>query len=215
LEEGDSEFHGLTPNGYDCETQQQRRKEEDVRRRRKEEEPEWGKRNGEEREMKKKEEEEAGRKQEEKEVEQKEQEVDTTKKEQEGESEYCNQAKKQTDEVPHILFSELSVAKKHLTSGSFKSVYKAKWVKRDRSVTLLILRNSDRAAISDKENEIRMSSTLGKHRHLAVLLATCTHGNRYLSRSRTMVFRYWPTRAMLKDRVISRFRPLEQMQVVR
>jgi len=181
LEEGDSAgpSQGLIPNGYDLETQQQGRKEEDVRRRRKEEEPEWGKWNGEERERKKKEEEEAGRKREEKEAEKKEHEVDTTKTEQEGDSEYCNQAKKQTDEVPHIPFSELSIDEKHLASGSFKSVYKAKWVKRDRSVALLILRNSDRAAISDMENEIRIFSTLGKHRHLAVLLATCTHPDSY------------------------------------
>lgn len=77
--------------------------------------------------------------------------------------------------VAHIPFSDLLVDTKHLASGSYKSVYIARWVKHHRIVALLVLRNSDKAALSDMENEIRMFSTLGKHKHLALLLATCTH----------------------------------------
>jgi len=58
--------------------------------------------------------------------------------------------------------------------GSFKSVYRARWVKKNRDVAVLVLRNSDNASLSDFENEIRTFSTVGKHRYLAELLATCT-----------------------------------------
>ena len=80
----------------------------------------------------------------------------------------------ETDLVPHIQFSDLAVDDLPLTAGSYKSVYKAWWEKKDRHVALLVLRNSDNASLSDMEKEIRMFGVLGKHRHLAVLLATCT-----------------------------------------
>jgi hypothetical protein len=78
--------------------------------------------------------------------------------------------------VPHIPFSDLAVDNRPLAAGSFKTVYKATlmWANKDRQVALLVLRQSDRAAVSDMKNEIQMFSVLGKHRHLALLLATCT-----------------------------------------
>ena len=53
-------------------------------------------------------------------------------------------------------------------------MYKARWEKKGRNAALLVLRHSNQAALSDMDNEIRMFGTLGKHKHLAQLLATCT-----------------------------------------
>jgi hypothetical protein len=74
--------------------------------------------------------------------------------------------------VRHILYSELAVESSPLAAGSFKPVYRARWVRIDRDVAVLVLRNSDQAALSDMKNEIRIFWTLGKHKHLAELLAT-------------------------------------------
>jgi serine/threonine protein kinase len=76
--------------------------------------------------------------------------------------------------VPHIQYSELAVESNALAASSFKSVYKARWEKKGRNVALLVLCHSNQATLSDMENEIRMFGTLGKHKHLAELLATCT-----------------------------------------
>ena len=83
--------------------------------------------------------------------------------------------KETTDRVPHIPFSQLDVGQRPVAAGSFKSTYKARWAKKGCNVALLVIRNSDKASLADLEKEIRMFSTLGKHRHLAQLLATCTH----------------------------------------
>ena len=85
-----------------------------------------------------------------------------------------NQARDKEAEavVPHIQYSELAVESNALAAGSFKSVYKARWKKKGRNVALLVLRHSNQAALSDMDNEIRMFGTLGKHKHLAELLAT-------------------------------------------
>ena len=46
---------------------------------------------------------------------------------------------KQADDaiVPHIQYSELAVESSPLAAGSFKSVYKARWMRRARVVALL------------------------------------------------------------------------------
>ena len=64
--------------------------------------------------------------------------------------------------VPRIQHSELAVESNALVAGSFKSVYKARWVKKGRNVALLVLHHSNQAALSDMENEIRMFGTLGR-----------------------------------------------------
>jgi serine/threonine protein kinase len=76
--------------------------------------------------------------------------------------------------VPNIEFSELAVEHAAMGAGSFKSVFRARWAKKNRDVAVLVLRNSDSASLSDFENEIRTFSAVGKHRCLAELLATCT-----------------------------------------
>jgi tRNA A-37 threonylcarbamoyl transferase component Bud32 len=91
--------------------------------------------------------------------------------------------------VPHIQHSELAVENKALATGSFKSVYRARWMKKARDVAVLVLRNSDQAALSDMKNEIRIFGTLGKHKHLAVLLATCTQPQ---SQDKCMVMEFAP-----------------------
>ena len=79
--------------------------------------------------------------------------------------------------VPSIDFRELVREDVAMGVGSFKSVYKAWWAKENRNVAVLVLRNSDNASLSDFENEIRTFSTVGKHRYLAELLATCTQAD--------------------------------------
>ena len=102
-----------------------------------------------------------------------------------------NQAHAQEAEaaVPHIQYSELTVESNALAAGSFKSVYKARWENKGRNVALLVLRLSNQAALSDMENEIRMFGTLGKHKHLAELLATCTQAQ---SEDKCMVMEFAP-----------------------
>ena len=90
------------------------------------------------------------------------------------------EAQAQTTQVTtpahHVDFKEFEVDQHPLAHGSFKSVYKAVWKKRDnRGVVLLVLRNTSHANLSDLQNEIEVFSVLGKHRHLAELLGTCTH----------------------------------------
>ena len=78
--------------------------------------------------------------------------------------------------VPHAKFGEFVVEKKPLAHGSFKSVYKATWSKeKNRWVVILVIRNTSSANLLDLQNEIEVFSVLGKHRHLAELLATTTH----------------------------------------
>jgi hypothetical protein len=101
--------------------------------------------------------------------------------------------------VPHIPYSDLAVESKALAAGSFKSVYKARWEKKGRNVALLVLRNSNQAALSDMENEIRMFGTLGKHKHLAELLATCTQAQ---SDDKCMVMEFAPLGSL--DHVLSK-----------
>jgi hypothetical protein len=101
--------------------------------------------------------------------------------------------------VPHIPYSELAVESTALAAGSFKSVYKARWEKKGRNVALLVLRNSNQAALSDMENEIRMFGTLGKHKHLAELLATCTQAQ---SEDKCMVMEFAPLGSL--DHVLSK-----------
>ena len=90
----------------------------------------------------------------------------------------AKEAARGDDTVPHIQYSELDVESSPLAAGSFKSVYKARWVTKKkgqtkvRDVAVLVLRNSHQAALSDMKNEIRIFWTLGKHKHLAELLAT-------------------------------------------
>jgi hypothetical protein len=91
--------------------------------------------------------------------------------------------------VPHIQYSELAVESNALAAGSFKSVYKARWEKKGRNVALLVLRHSNQAALSDMDNEIRVFGTLGKHKHLAQLLATCTQAQ---SEDKCMVMEFAP-----------------------
>ena len=79
----------------------------------------------------------------------------------------------QVDLLPHIQFSDLAVDDRPLAAGSFKTVWKARWKQKNLIVALLVLRNSSSASLSDMQNEIRMFITLGKHRHLTELLATC------------------------------------------
>jgi serine/threonine protein kinase len=76
--------------------------------------------------------------------------------------------------VPHIQYSELAVESNALAANSFKPVYTAGWENKGRDVALLVLRHSNQAALSDIDNEIRVFGTLGKHKHSAELLATCT-----------------------------------------
>jgi len=77
--------------------------------------------------------------------------------------------------IPHIAFTELSVEGQSMASGSFKSVYKALWLVKDRNVAMLELRNTRDASPSSLQKEARIFTALGKHRHLAQLYATCTH----------------------------------------
>jgi tRNA A-37 threonylcarbamoyl transferase component Bud32 len=108
-----------------------------------------------------------------------------------GTGELCYKLQEREAEatVPHIPYSELVVDANALAAGSFKSVYKARWLKKRRDVALLVLRHSNQAALSDMENEIRMFGTLGKHKHLAELLATCTQAQ---SEDKCMVMEFAP-----------------------
>ncbi len=66
-------------------------------------------------------------------------------------------------------------------------------------MALLVLRHSNQAALSEMENEIRMSGTLGKHKHLAELLATCTQAQ---SEEKCMVMEVAPLGSL--DHVLSK-----------
>ena len=76
--------------------------------------------------------------------------------------------------IPHIAFKELKVEGQALASGSFKTVYKAFWSKKNRRVALLELRHTGNVSRSEIQQESRIFLTLGRHRHLAQLLATTT-----------------------------------------
>ena len=76
----------------------------------------------------------------------------------------------------HIAFTELIVDAQPMAAGSYKTVYQAKWSGKDRSVAVLELRNTRDAPLTAIQEETRIFVKLGKHRHLAQLLATTTHG---------------------------------------
>jgi hypothetical protein len=118
-----------------------------------------------------------------------------------GAGELCYKLQEREAEatVPHVPYSELAVESTALAAGSFKSVYKARWEKKGRNVALLVLRNSNQAALSDMENEIRMFGTLGKHKHVAELLATCTQAQ---SEDKCMVMEFAPLGSL--DHVLSK-----------
>jgi hypothetical protein len=61
--------------------------------------------------------------------------------------------KKAEATVPHIQYSELAVESNALAGGSFKSVYKARWVKKGRNAALLVLCNSNQAALLDGKRD--------------------------------------------------------------
>ncbi len=67
-----------------------------------------------------------------------------------------NQAQDKGEGVPHIQYSELAVENNVLAAGPFKAVYKARWKNKGRNVSLLVLRHSHQAALSDMDHEIRM-----------------------------------------------------------
>jgi tRNA A-37 threonylcarbamoyl transferase component Bud32 len=116
-----------------------------------------------------------------------------------GAGELCFKLQEREATVPHIPYSELAVESNALTAGSFKSVYKARWEKKGLNVALLVLRHSNQATLSDMDNEIRMFGTLGKHKHLAELLATCTHAE---SEEKCMVMEFAPLGSL--DHVLSK-----------
>ena len=90
--------------------------------------------------------------------------------------------------VSHVNFGDFVVEKKPMAQGSFKSVYQAVWSKKNnRGVVILVIRNTSTANLSDLQNEINVFSVLGKHRHLAELLATTTHP---LSGDKCMVMKF-------------------------
>jgi hypothetical protein len=73
--------------------------------------------------------------------------------------------------IPSISYSELEVEERPLAAGSFKSVYRAKWVpssgsKDEQQVAVLVLRQGGSAAL-----EIKIFERLGRHPHLVKLLA--------------------------------------------
>jgi serine/threonine protein kinase len=72
--------------------------------------------------------------------------------------------------IPSINFEELKVESAPLTSGSFKSVYKAVWTPAGtqdvQQVAVLVLRQGSSAAL-----EIKIFKKLGRHPHLVKLLA--------------------------------------------
>ena len=77
--------------------------------------------------------------------------------------------------MPHIGFTELTMDTKPMAAGSSKTVYRARWSRKNAAVAVLELRNTRDAALAVIQEETRIFVTLGKHRHLAQLLATTTH----------------------------------------
>ena len=78
-------------------------------------------------------------------------------------------------------------------------MYKARWEKKGRNVALLVLRHSSQATLSDMDNEIRTFGSLGKHKYLAELLATCTQAQ---SEEKCMVMEFAPIGSL--DHVLSK-----------
>ena len=58
--------------------------------------------------------------------------------------------------VPHIQYSELAVESDAMAVGSFKDVYKALWLGKNRTVALLVLRNT---LLSGSKVEISASNS--------------------------------------------------------
>ena len=77
--------------------------------------------------------------------------------------------------IAHVAFSELTVDAQPVGVGSYKTVYKAKWSRRNAMVAVLELRNTHNTTMTAIQQEMRIFATLGRHRHLAQLLATTTH----------------------------------------
>ena len=82
---------------------------------------------------------------------------------------------KQERLIQHVAFTELTVDAQPVGVGSYKTVYKAKWSGKNASVAVLELRNTRDAPLTAIQQEMRIFAKLGKHRHLAQLLATTTH----------------------------------------
>ncbi|MGB1591601.1 MAG: hypothetical protein ACPIOQ_02525, partial [Promethearchaeia archaeon] len=75
--------------------------------------------------------------------------------------------------IEHIRSDALKLDDRELLArGSFKAVYKIRWSRKKSDVVLLELQNTRDAAISAFQEEARIFTVLGKHRHLAQLLAT-------------------------------------------
>ena len=74
--------------------------------------------------------------------------------------------------VPLIDYQDLSVDSHALSHGSFKTVYAAKWLSKDKDVAVLVLRNS--LARAEMQQEIEIFETLGRHQHLAQLFGLST-----------------------------------------
>ena len=77
--------------------------------------------------------------------------------------------------IPHITFAEVIMEAQPMAAGSYKTVYKAQWSGKNRSVAVLELRNTCDAPLTAIQQEMRIFAKLGKHRHIAQLLATTTH----------------------------------------
>ncbi len=74
--------------------------------------------------------------------------------------------------IPRINFKELVLEDRPLASGSFKTVYKARWASPGRdaqSVAVLVLRQGGSASV-----EVKIFERLGRHPHLVKLLAVST-----------------------------------------
>ena len=89
---------------------------------------------------------------------------------------YCDgPSDNQQSLIPHITFAEVIMEAQPMAAGSYKTVYKAQWSGKNRSVAVLELRNTCDAPLTAIQQEMRIFAKLGKHRHIAQLLATTTH----------------------------------------
>ena len=105
--------------------------------------------------------------------------------------------------IEHIRSDELKLDDRELLArGSFKQVYKVRWssCRKKSDVVLLELQNTRDAAISAFQEEARIFTMLGQHRHLAQLLATTTHPD---SGNQCMIMEFAPEGSL--DKVLNRF----------
>jgi len=96
----------------------------------------------------------------------------------EEEAQRKNQEEGNSDEaiwrgsVPLIAYHDLSVDSHALSHGSFKAVYRAKWLSKDKDVAVLVLRNA--WARAEMQQEIEIFEILGRHQHLSQLFGVST-----------------------------------------